>query len=115
LVETLTAPEDLKNVMEIMSVLGLNTLQLTLISSLGCALQLKEFNQLFHLIPRPNGVDPLSDSDLEKIVFIGKALGVEVIPEISITTRATGWYHAGFLVECPRTFCESGEIANDIT
>ena len=114
-VDDIVSHKVLQDLMErIMVPLGLNTLQLSLINRLGCSLQLKSIEQLYHLVPKPRNVDPLSDDVLRKIVRSSERLAIELIPEISITTQATGWYHAGFLVDCPSTLCDSGEIANDI-
>jgi hypothetical protein len=67
------------------------------------------------LVPKPRKWILLSDEVLQKIVRSSKRLAIELIPEISITTtQAIGWYHAGFLVDCPSTLCDSGEIAYDI-
>ena len=115
LVDTLIGPDELRRVMELMVRLGMNTIQLSLMNKLGCVLQLKDLKQLYYLVPNQIHADPLTDSDLIKIVRYASKLGIEVIPEISITTQAAGWYHAGFLVQCPKSLCETGEIANDVT
>ena len=113
LVDNNVPPKVLQNLMEqIMVPLGLNTLQLSLMNRLGCSLQLKSLEQLYHLVPKPRNVDPLSDDVLRQIVAVGDQLGIELIPEISVTTQATGWYHAGFLVECPNTLCSSSSSEN---
>jgi hypothetical protein len=114
-VEDIVLPKVLQDLMEhIMVPLGLNTLQLSLMNRLGCSLQLKSIEQVYHLVPKPRNIDPFPDDVLQKILRSSKRLDIELIPEISITTQATGWYHAGFLVDCANTLCDSGEIANDI-
>lgn len=116
LVDTLVPPHELGTFMEdVMAPLGFNSLQLSLMTRLGCVMELKALNHLFHVVPRPTHVDPPTDETLHGIVRIGNKVGIEVIPEISITTQATGWYHADFLVACPKTLCDTGEIVNDVT
>ena len=120
----------LQDLMErIMVPLGLNTLQLSLMNRFGCSLRLESLEELYHLVPKPpRNIEPFTDGILGQIVITADRLGIELIPEISITTQATGWYHAGFLVNCPNTLCSSsisstitsddtiggGEIANDV-
>jgi hypothetical protein len=125
MVDDMVPPEVLSDLMEqIMVPLGLNTLQLSLINHLGCSLQLESLEGLYHLVPTPpTAVKPLSDDVLGQIVDTGDRLGIELIPEISITTQVTGWYHAGFLIDCPNTLCLAdssggstigGAISNDV-
>ena len=124
MVDDMVPPEVLSDLMEqIMMPLGFNTLQLSLINHLGCSLQLESLEGLYHLVPTPKAIKPLSDDILRQIVDAGDRLGIELIPEISVTTQATGWYHAGFLIDCPNTLCSAdsrgdstvgGVIANDV-
>ena len=125
LVEDAVSPEVLEDLMEYTMVpLGLNTLQLSLVNGMGCSLRLESLEPLYHLVPTPpKHIEPLSDEVLGTIAAVGDRLGIELVPEISVTTRAIGWYHAGFLVECPGTLCSSStsgigedwkEIANDV-
>ncbi|KAG7369040.1 glycosyl hydrolase family 20 protein [Nitzschia inconspicua] len=107
--------EELENLMRGMASLGLNTLQLSLLNEHGCALHVGDSELLYHVVPTPKNGEILSDSIIDKIVTKAANYGIALIPEISITTRSTGWYHAGFLIDCPKTLCESGEICNDVT
>jgi hypothetical protein len=116
LTDTLVPTNELHTFMkDVMAPLGLNALQLSLITKLGCVIELKSLSQLFHIAPRPSHADPPTDETLQEIVRIGSTVGIDIIPEISITTQATGWYHADFLVPCPNTLCNTGEIVNDVT
>ena len=123
LVEDLTPPEVLEELMEqIMVPLGLNTLQLSLINELGCSLEPESLEGLYHIVPKPSNatIKPLIETILQQIVAKGERLGIELIPEISVTTQAMGWYHAGFLVDCPNTMCSAlsggglAGVANDV-
>jgi hypothetical protein len=122
LVDENVSPENLYHLMEnVMVPLGLNTLQLSLINHLGCSLQLESLEGLYHRVPKPpKSIEPLSDEILMQISDAGERLGIDIIPEISVTTQATGWYHAGFLVDCPETLCSAdassagGGIPNNV-
>jgi Glycosyl hydrolase family 20, catalytic domain len=107
---------ELEDLMKSMVSLGLNTMQLSLLNELGCALQLGDTKLLYHIVPTPkdDGIG-FSDKILGQVVRRAANFGIELIPEISVTTRSTGWYHAGFLVDCPMTLCHTGEISNDVT
>ena len=116
MVDDIVPPEVLSDLMEqIMAPLGFNTLQLSLINHLGCSLQLESLEGLYHLVPTPPKViKPLSDDVLRQIVDAGDRLGIELIPEISVTTQATGWYHAGFLINCPNALCLANSSGDSI-
>ncbi len=117
LVDEPIPPENLRELMEeIMVPLGLNTIQLSLINHLGSLLLLESLEGLYHMVNKPH--KPLTDDILKQISTDGVRLGIEIIPEISITTHAAGWYHAGFLVDCPNTMCSLGGLeatTNDVS
>ncbi len=77
---------------EIMVPLGLNTLQVSLMN---------------HLEPLLRDESQKEFDNLRQIAAEGDRLGIEIIPEISITTQAAAWYPAGFLVDCPNTMCSA--------
>jgi hypothetical protein len=115
LVETPTKQPQIEAFMEHMASLGLNTLQLSMLNGFGTSLYLEDMTLLYHMVPTPRSSDPLTEVVLGNLVRTATKLGIQVIPEISITTDATGWYHAGFLLNCPQAFCENGCITNDVT
>jgi hypothetical protein len=60
----------------------------------------------------------LQTEDLQEVVATAKQLGIQVLPEISISTNSGGgWYNAGLVVDCPRVLCdeEGGGVANDVS
>ena len=43
-------------------------------------------------------------------------LGIQIVPEISISSNAGGWHHSGMTVRCPVTLCNQGkDIPLDIS
>eukprot|EP00536_Pseudo-nitzschia_multiseries_P008368 jgi/Psemu1/20256/gm1.20256_g len=116
--DTSISPAILEDLMErVVAPLGLNALQLSLMNRWGCALHLASLEELHHVVPKPIA-EPWTESSLGRIAAAADNLGLKLIPEISATTEALGWYHAGFLVDCPRTLCQKGgdvgAIANDV-
>jgi len=85
------------------SIMGFNLVQLRLVSnagfvfdteSLGYSLISDESNPLYDL----NG-------DLLKLVKSAKDIGIDMMPEISISTNAGGWINSRLLADCPNFFC----------
>ncbi|KAL3906299.1 MAG: hypothetical protein SGILL_009326 [Bacillariaceae sp.] len=115
-VETPSTQEEIEAFMQHMSALGFNTLQLSMLNAFGTSLFLQGLTLLYHVVPTPpQSSDPLSEVILRNLVRTAAKLGIHIIPEISSTTDAVGWYHAGFLLDCPKAFCETGMITNDIS
>jgi hypothetical protein len=54
--------------------------------------------------------------DLQRIAGVANEVGLQVVPELSVTTNAGGWYKAGgVLANCPKTLCQRGHgIAHDV-
>jgi hypothetical protein len=120
MVESLLTPQRLQDqvLYEIMAPFGFNTLQLSLLTDNGCCLRLDANPRLYHLARLPAGARPLKTEDLQEVVATAKQLGIQVLPEISISTNAGGWYNAGLLVDCPCVLCDEecvGGVANDIS
>eukprot|EP00797_Seminavis_robusta_P028863 Sro56_g032760.1 hexosaminidase subunit alpha (391) ;mRNA; r:58304-59476 len=96
--------------------LGVDWLQLRLSDDFAFVPQL-EYNSLLAQSmwtnELPLGVPKLTNFRL--LVNAANEWGVDIIPEISISTNAGGWINGGFLVQCPKLFCKDGTgIPNDI-
>jgi hypothetical protein len=54
-------------------------------------------------------------SNFSSVVRTAQELGIDIIPEITVTTNAGGWAKAGYLRQCPNVLCQTGKgVANDI-
>ena len=52
--------------------------------------------------------------DMRALVNYAARYGVEVVPELSLVTNATGWIGAGFVSNCPTAFCENRNLLVDL-
>jgi hypothetical protein len=96
-----------------MSPLGLNTIQVRLVTDLSFSYFSKVLPQLqhknsFYTSKRLAAYYP-NFSGLEKLKVAAAEKGIVIIPEIAISTNAGGMYKAGFNVDCPTFLCEHGK------
>jgi len=93
--------------------LGLNTIQLRLITDVS-------FSYFSNVLPKLQHKNPFytskrlvanypNFSGLNKLKVAAAKHGIVIIPEIAISTNAGGMYKAGFNVECPKFLCEHGK------
>ena len=114
LANSLVSIDDLKGlVRDFIAPLGLDLLQIRLSDDFAFAIKLEADTKLAQSewdVTIPNA------SDFKKFVGIAKSeWNMEVVPEVSITTNAGGWINGGFLVHCPKHYCNDGTgIPNDI-
>jgi hypothetical protein len=104
------ATKSLMLIVDTMSELGLNLLQLRIMDDLGFVFQ---FNDRLDLQRVDNGFNSY-DSVVPVIVAYAYERGIMVMPEISITTRSGGWSDSFTHVKCPNTLCEDGRGAIDL-
>jgi hypothetical protein len=107
---------------EMMVPLGLNMLQLALATNEGFAVRFESNPRLYHLVGSlPSDAQPYGREQLQTVVDAASAWGIQVVPELVISTNAGGWYNSGLLVHCPRVLCEgsksggAGGMALDVT
>jgi hypothetical protein len=98
-------PTTLETLFSVMQALGLNLVQMKLASDDGVALSL---DSLPHIGYRLNKGDLYDRHAIYDIVRSAESMGLEIVPEISITTNAGGWYRTGFLADCPQHLCNQG-------
>lgn len=96
----------LKGVIDDMAKLGFNLLQLRIMSDSGMAVKLYSLPNLAFLT---EGHGIWAPETMRQVVEYASTKGVQVMPEISITTRAGGWANAGILAECPNVICKYGQ------
>jgi hypothetical protein len=98
--------------------LGFKTLQLRLVDDNGFAIRLSTQPKLGYTALSQMTISSIPDADeyKEMAVSAWKELGIEIIPEITITTNAGGWINTGFAADCPQVLCRKGKgIATDIS
>ncbi|CAB9499227.1 hexosaminidase subunit alpha [Seminavis robusta] len=98
--------------------LGMDWLQLRLSDDFAFVPQL-EYNSLLAQSMWTDELPGLTEAPkikfFHRLVNAANEWGVDIIPEISISTNAGGWINGGFLVQCPKLFCKDGTgIPNNI-
>ena len=99
--------EGLQAVIDDMHLLGFNLLQLRIMDDHGMALQLHSLPNLAFLMDQTRAM--WSQGTIRQAVKYAAEKGIQVMPEISITTRAGGWANAGILASCPNVICNEGQ------
>lgn len=99
--------------LDLMNALGMNTLQLRIMSDHGFVTEINgHHGLLWGRVPDSY----FSEQDLQHIVTRAESLGIQVIPELATATRgAAGWYAAGLLENCPNHVCQGGIAGLDTT
>jgi len=97
------------------SVLGFNLAQLRLVNNYGFVYQSDVQANLGHslIAGKDNPLYSLKP-ELEKLVDSAKQVGVDMMPEVSVSTDAGGWYRSGLLANCPDFYCTGKGTPNDI-
>ena len=114
LANSLVKLDDMKKLIrEFIAPLGFDLLQIRLSDDFAFAVKLEADAKLAQSewdVKIPNS------TDFKDLVGVAKTeWGMEVIPELSLTTNAGGWINGGFLVHCPKHYCNDGTgVPNDI-
>jgi hypothetical protein len=95
--------------------MGFNLVQLRLVSNYGFVFDSVTQPDLGHsLISGPDNPLYSLDPDLTGLVESATRVGIDIMPEISVSSDAGGWYKSGLLANCPHVFCEGKGIPNNI-
>lgn len=115
-VNSMVLPSRLTNIIEDdVAALGFNLVQLRLIDNYGFTVKLAEESQLgFSLTSGPASKLYRLQEDLAPIVANAAKLGVEMMPEISVSTDGGGWFNTGFMMPCAEHFCHSKHTPNNV-
>ena len=100
--------------------LGFKLLQLRLVDDFGFGIQLQTQSKLGffanrHIDPHTNDKNdnlltiPNAEDFRELVASIMNETGIQVVPELTLSTNSGGWLHAGFAAECPRVLCDKGK------
>ncbi len=109
----------LEDMIDQIALLGFNLIQLRLADDFGYAMgiPISQGNRLEFKRGRYGVPISYDQESLARVVDYAQRQGdVMVMPEISISTNAGGWYKVGFGLACPLVICGKGRgVANDIT
>jgi hypothetical protein len=64
-------------------------------------------DRLAHVVKHPFKSGPYSNENLMHIVAHARTHGIQVMPEVAISTNVGGWFNGGLLLDCPTVLCES--------
>jgi hypothetical protein len=96
--------------------LGFNIAQLRLVSNKGFTFTPSSLpHTVGHSLLATKEIKVYTRSDLMGTVAKASAVGIQMIPEISMTTGSAGWYESGYLANCPNRLCEIGDASIDVT
>lgn len=98
--------ERLKAIIEWISMLGFNTLNLRLVGDTSFAVKLRGHSNL--AFPSKQGGRVYTWKELQDVSDYANEYGVQIVPEINIIARAGGWHGGGLLSACPQTICAKG-------
>jgi hypothetical protein len=115
-VNSMVLPERLTNIIEEdVAALGFNLVQLRLVTNDGFSVQLEEENKLgFSFTSGASTKVYDLFKDLAPIVQNAAKLGVEIMPEIGVSTDGGGWFNTGFMLPCGMHFCHSKHTPNNV-
>lgn len=102
-------------VSQVVSPMGLNMIQLRLVDDTAFAYHSVSSPFFFNGKPHTDHVRYPSTADLNAMSKTAGKFGVGIMPEISISTNAGGWFHSNYNVECGEFLCQHGRyIPQDI-
>jgi hypothetical protein len=128
LVNSMVVPDDIISILNTtMAPLNLNFLQLRLVDDYGFSMRLvgvegetsgdtspslsmpwiRFMDRLAHVVKHPFKSGPYSNMNLMHIVAHARTHGIQVMPEVAISTNVGGWFNGGLLLDCPNVLCES--------
>jgi len=94
--------------------LGIGLAQLRLADNHGFAINLESLSRVSYS-PLATLAKPLPKAqDFVTMVSEAAKLGIELYPEISLSTTAGGWVDAGFALNCAQAFCNTTSAARQI-
>jgi hypothetical protein len=106
----------LQSLVKLFAKFDFDIVQLRIAGSKGFTIKTgKQPNLAYSMLSNPDrAVEPLRPFEMRRFVEDAHALGIQVIPEISFTSNAAGWYGGGFLAECPQALCNGDLVAHDL-
>lgn len=99
--------------------LGMSLAQLRIADNNGFAIGLEHLSRVPYS-PLATYSNPMPTAqNFASLASVAASLGIEVYPEISLSTTAGGWVEGGFALNCPQSFCNASSaetriMANDV-
>jgi Glycosyl hydrolase family 20, catalytic domain len=94
--------------------LGFNLVQLRLVGKAGFSFMPSSLPNLGQSILSDNENPLYAPEELSSLVESAAAVGVAIMPEITVSTEAAGWIQAGFTIDCPLRFCKGKSLPNNV-
>lgn len=86
--------------------LGISLVQLRLADNYGFAMRLAQLSRVEYF-PTSGYWNPSPKAEeYADLVLEAGEMGIEVYPEITLSTDAGGWVSSGFALNCPQAFCD---------
>jgi hypothetical protein len=103
-------------VSEYVAKLGFNIIQLPLVTNKGFVYKSRIQPQLAQsVLSSLANVSYGLSQDIEPLIAKAADYGVEIMPEVSISTGAAGWSQSGLTLNCAEHFCGGGEVVTEIS
>lgn len=94
--------------------MGFNLVQLGLVGNAGFGFNPTDIPDLGHSL-LADAENPLYEAaELGSLVEVAATAGVAIMPEITVSTDAAGWFNAGFTIQCPIRFCGGKTLSNNV-
>jgi hypothetical protein len=115
-VNSIVPPSRLKDIIEKdVAPLGFNIIQMRLVNNHGFSLKVDETDwEHSHATAEGGGARPYHIQDLALLVGTARRLGIEMMPEISVSSDGGGWINTGFMLPCAEHFCQSNTSPNNV-
>jgi hypothetical protein len=94
--------------------LGFNLVQVRLVGKAGFSFIPASLPSLAQSVLSDNDKPLYSLEEFASLVKSAATIGVAILPEITVSTDASGWINAGFTVDCPIRFCNGKSLSNDV-
>lgn len=101
-------------IIEFLAELRFNFVQLRLVNNQAFVYKSKILQQAGFSSGAMDENSSYSLDDLEVLVKIAAGKGIAIMPEITVSTDAGGWFGAGFLLDCANHLCAGGSVPNDV-
>jgi hypothetical protein len=116
-VNSIVLPSRIKSIIEDdVAKLGFNIIQMRLIDNHGFTLKFEETSwEHSFATAKGGGAMPYRiKEDLGPLVAAARRLGIEMMPEISVSSDGGGWFNTGAMMSCPEHFCKSSSTPNNV-
>jgi hypothetical protein len=94
--------------------LGFTMVQMRLVTNNGFSIKMNN-TSFENTFVTDSGSTPYGlKEDLAPLVATAARLGIEVMPEISVSSDGGGWFNTGYMGSCPEHFCQASTTPNNV-